>query len=613
MDQERLVLVFAIVAALLTFFFPVRKKYELIQALKGSFDTSNPERRLYRFFKEVCLQSKVIVHRPLPGLMHAFVFWGFMSFGLVTLDHFLRGGFGIPILGHGVVYEFLRGMAVGFSVIVIVGINYLAYRRFVEKPEALGSHTSYSSGLVAVFINALMITYLLDYFVLDEPSAVFGAAPAGAVVNWWIHAFGILAFLGLIPRSKHLHLVLGPFTTYLKSFELAPIKPLDFEKEEFGAETLEDLDKFTGLSAFSCVECGRCFDHCPAASTDKVLNPKELILDIRSGLLKDTKSAVAGDTLPVEAIWQCTTCGSCTFQCPVGVEHVTPIIEARRGLVAGGEFPSPLKTAFKSLERHQNPWGYTIDQAVVFLDENAYPKYKDQDVLYWMGCLARYDEQYRKVSLAFKELLDKAGLSWGVLYDELCTCDGARRAGNEFVFQEIAAENIEKLNAAGPKKIVTTCPHCQRTLKEYKDLGLNKEIEIIHHSTLLAELAATKSDASEAAAGPRKALFHDACYLSRYNAPTGSSEPRAFLKARGMELVEAARNRSESFCCGAGGGQFFNEELEGKRINHERIDEILKKEPELVVTACPFCQAMLRDALADRGVEGIDVKDLSQV
>jgi len=612
MNLERLVLLASIVVSAGAFYAFVSKRYNIIHSLRGGFETSDPERRFFRFLLEVCFQSKVILQRPLAGLMHAFVFWGFMAFGLVTADHFLRGGFGVPLLGHGVIFTFFRTVAMLVSFGVILGINYLAYRRFVEKPAVLGKHLSITSGVVALFINLLMITYLLDYFLLEEGTALFAQGSMASTINWWLHAEVILAFMVLIPLSKHLHLVLGPFTTYLKSFELAPLKPLDFEKEEFGAESLNDLDKFTGLSAFSCVECGRCFEHCPAAQTDKTLDPKTLILDIRKGLLNNVEQAVIGDTLDEKVIWQCTTCGSCTWQCPVGVEHVTPIIETRRGLVAGGEFPSPLKTMFKSMERHQNPWGYTPDQAIEFLEENNYPKFKDQDVLYWMGCLARYDDLYRKTSLAFVEKLKKAGVSFGVLYDEICTGDAARRAGNEFVFQEIAATNIETLNKAAPKTIVTTCPHCLRTLKEYKDLGLEPGIEILHHSTFLNGLASNGSLGADWSL-PATAAFHDACYLSRYCGSDGCKEPRSFLKARGVQVVEPKRTRERSFCCGAGGAQFFNEEVEGKRINLDRIDELIELEPGVIVTACPFCQAMLRDGLADRGVENIEVRDLAQI
>lgn len=606
---DRLVVIVLAVVSVALFLIPFRKRLDIINAVPGDLDRSDQERRTGRFIMEVLFQSKVIMQRPLAGIMHALVFWGFLAFMFITLDHFCRGprdGFGFALLGNGGIFSAARWVVALFAVLVLLGIDYLAYRRFVVRPKGLGEHLSGTSAIVAVLINLLMITFLIDAFEWVERGTT------GYVVLWWIHAAAILVFPPLIVRSKHLHLVLAPVTTFFKPFELARIKPLDFEKEEFGAETLKDLGRFTALGAFSCVECGRCFDNCPAAGTDKELDPKKLILDIKKGLLENIESPVTEDTVASKVIWQCTTCASCTYQCPVGVEHVTPIIETRRGLTAGGEFPDPLKTMFKSLERHQNPWGYTQDQAEEFLEENGYPKFKDHDVLYWMGCLARYDDLYRKVSLAFKKTLDEAGVSWGVLYDEACTGDAARRAGNEFVFQEIAEGNIEKLNGALPKTIVTTCPHCLKTLSEYRDLGLKEEIKVVHHSSFLLELA-EQGRIGKRDLGAKKVVFHDACYLSRYREPQGHREPRRFLKTCGAAPLEPRRTREKSFCCGAGGAQFFNEEVEGKRINHERVDEILENKPDLVVTACPFCQAMLRDGLADRGVEDVEVRDLAQV
>jgi Fe-S oxidoreductase len=231
-----------------------------------------------------------------------------------------------------------------------------------------------------------------------------------------------------------------------------------------------------------------------------------------------------------------------------------------------------------------------------------------------MGCFARYDDRYRKVSMAFKEKLEEASESWGVLYDESCTGDAARRAGNEFLFMEIAMENIERLNQISPKIIVTTCPHCLRTLKEYRTMEepLKGDFEIVHHSTFLKKLAAggklKKSEPSE-----KNVVYHDACYLSRYRIHCGSSEPRAFLKLRGLQIMEPERRGIQSFCCGAGGAQFFNEEDEGERIYRLRTQELLKTGAKTIVTSCPFCQAMIRDGLGDQGIEDVSVKDLAQL
>jgi len=609
---ESLILVVLIVAAGLLFFLPVQKRIKIIQATKGKLTIDNAGQRVSRWIGEVIFQKKVIAQRPLAGFMHALVFWGFMAFMLATTDHFCRG-FGFSILGNGGFFHLYSQVVSAFAVLVIVGITYLFIRRFIFRPKALGDHLSFKSGLVALFINGLMITYLLAVYCGLEVETL-STATVGAKVNWWLHSLFILMFLALIPRSKHLHLVFSLGATYLKDFELAPLKLLDIENDEFGAETLNDLGPFAALGAFTCVECGRCFDHCPAAQSGKDLNPKQFTLDLKEGFLKDGEGTITEGTIDPKVIWQCTTCGSCTYQCPVGVEHVTPIIDTRRGLTAEGDFPAPLKNLFKSLERHKNPWSYTQDQAQEFLEENKYPKYDGQEVLYWMGCFARYDDRYRKVSVAFKEKLEEAGVDFGVLYDEACTGDSARRAGNEFLFMEIAMENIELLNEIKAKTIVSTCPHCIRTLKEYRTMEepLKGEMRIVHHGTFLKELAAAgKLKGAKTETG--KVTYHDACYLSRYVPDAGTQDPRAFIKSCGADLVEPERKGVKSLCCGAGGGQFFNEEDEGDRIYRMRTDELLKTGAKTIVTACPFCQAMLRDGLGDKGVEDVEVKDLAQL
>ncbi len=601
---KAIILVVLIVAAAVLFWLPIQKRINLIQSAGGGLRTDNFGRRFQRFLAEVVFQSVVIGQRPLVGLMHAFVFWGFVFFIPATLHHFAEG-FGFSLLGSGIVFNVVSTVVAIWAVLVTVGILYLAFRRFVLRPEALGKKLSAGSGFVALFIVVLMVTYLLGL-------GTFAHGTLAYEINWWIHTLTILAFAVLSPQSKHLHLVLSPVTTFTKSFRLADIKPLDFEAEEFGAVDLKDFSAHTVLGAFTCVECGRCQDHCPAYNTGKVLNPKQIMLDLRNGYLTNPEASVVPDeVLPLEALWQCTTCGACTYQCPVGIDQVIPIMELRRGLGAEGEFPEPMTPLMKNLERNSNPWGYTQNQAEEFLDEHEYPSYDGQDVLYWMGCLARYDVQYRQVSLAFAKILNAAGISWGVLRDEKCTGDAARRAGNEYQFQELAMENVELLNDANPKTIVTTCPHCLRTLEEYKELELNPEIAIIHHTTMINDLLVRGVVKLNGGNG-QKAVYHDPCYLSRYDAPAGWKTPRAILERSGIEILEPTRTMDTSFCCGAGGAQLFNEETEGERVPHNRTKELLATGAKEIAAACPFCPIMIRDALAVSDVEDVAVKDIAQ-
>ena len=601
--MQILVLTLLILVSAVLFLIPVRKRLNLVAAAPGEFKMDNIGARISRVVSEVLFQIKVIKHRLIAGLMHAFIMWGFFAFIIITLNHF-TGGYGWHFLGQGAVFKVISTIVALFAVLVIVGITVLFIRRFFLRPDALGKHLSWGSGLVAFLIEGLMVTYLLGIYVIQEGTTA-------ASVNWWVHSSMILGFLAFIPQSKHLHIVLGPFTLFLKDLNLARIRPLDFEKEEIGAEKLSDLDKHTVLGSFTCVECGRCFDHCPARSTGKVLDPKQWMLDIKAGMLKDPGMEDPSQVLNFDMIWQCTTCGACTYQCPVGIDQVIPIIAFRRGFVSNGEFPSPMRTLFDNLERSGNPWKYQPHEAMDFIEESGLPWYKEQEVIYWMGCMGRYDDNYRKAAKSFAAAMKSAGVDFGVLKEEKCTGDAARRAGNEFLFQMLAEENIELLNGTKAKKLVTTCPHCLRTIWEYRDMGLRDDLEIVHHSTFISQLLES-GELKLPAGNGITAVYHDACYLSRYQYPAGITEPRKVLDSAGVKIIEAGRKKDESLCCGAGGGMLFSEETEGKRIYHERIEELIATGAKTIATSCPFCQIMFRDGLADKGVEDVEIKDIAQ-
>lgn len=606
MTIEQIILTVAILVGLYLFIQPIWVRLRRIHQTSKGFHTDQIGRRIGRFIAEVLFQTTVIKQRPFAGLMHALVFWGFLAFIPVTLDHFVRG-YGGTFLGRGTVHAVITTIVAIFAVAVIIGITALLLRRYITRPPALGA-VKVESGVVAIFIEILMVTYLLDLYVFKDATTTI------AQVNWWVHILTILAFLALIPRSKHLHLVLSPITTFLKDFELAKIRPLDFEKEEFGAFKLSDLAAHTALGAFSCVECGRCYDHCPARNTGKLLDPKKLMLDLRDGFLKNPDQKIVGDTIDEEILWQCTSCGACTYQCPVGIDQVVPILEARRGQTAEGKVPHTFNTFFGNLERLQNPWAYPTPQAHEFIQDNAYPKFDGHEYLYWMGCVGRFDLQYRKASLAFKKILDAGGVSYGVLPDEKCTGDAARRAGNEYLFTELATANVEMLTAAGVKKIVATCPHCVRTLSEYKDFGLDPNVEILHHSRLITELIGAGKINMKNDGDTLDTVYHDPCYLSRYGQPGDIDNPRDVVaKATGHAPKEAERTRDKSFCCGAGGAMIFAEETKGTRINRDRTTELLNTGADNIAVACPFCQIMVRDATADLNrSDDVKVRDIAE-
>jgi Fe-S oxidoreductase len=601
--MELIILTLLIVVCVALFTQPIAQRLRIAKSVRHGYTQERRAERWKRFFDEVILQVKVVKERPLTGIMHGFVFFGFVIFALETFSQF-AAEYGWHPLGDGGFHQVYRAIVAVISVLVLIGIGYLAFRRFVLRPKALG-HLSGTSAIISAFIMLLMITYLLNYSETLQ-------SPLAQRINFWLHAGTILAFLVIIPHSKHIHLVLSPFTIFLKDIELARIRPLDFEKEEMGAEKLTDFSAHTALGAFTCVECGRCMEHCPANQTGKLLDPKKLMLDLRAGFLGDLQQPVVNNVIPEEVIWQCTTCGACTYQCPVGIDQVVPIIEMRRGQVSAAEFPKTMRPLFDNLEKTGNPWKYSPSAADEFLDANGFPDFDKHDVLFWLGCMGRYDFYYQKVSLSVAKLLNAAKIRWGILRDEQCTGDAARRAGNEMVFQSLAEHNIEILNAATPKMILTSCPHCLRTLTEYRDLGLNPAIPIVHHSEYISGLIQSGKLKLNANAH-ETVVYHDACYLSRYIGKSHAQFPREVIQSTGATIAEPKHREEHTFCCGAGGAMLFTEETVGERVNHHRVKELLETHADNVGTACPFCHLMLRDGLRDMNKESIAVKDIAEL
>ncbi len=615
--MQAVILLLLILGSLAGFLPPFLVRIDRVRRARGRLEAKPFGERIRRVLTQVLFQSKVIRERPLAGTAHALVFWGFLVFLVATTDHFLEGLAGWSFLGWT---PASAGMAVRhfvalFAVAVLLGILYLAFRRFVLRPPALGDHLSWSSGAVAFFIAALMVTYLYGLYGARHGSRSWE-------VNWWIHSLFVLGFPPLIVRSKHLHLVLGPFAVYFKDPVMGRLLPLDFEAEETGVEKPLELSKPVALGVFSCVECGRCQDQCPAYNTGKELNPKEVILDLRKAFLEAPGEPVLGKYLDPKVIWQCTSCGACSWQCPVGVEQLNPILELRRGRVSDGEFPGPLETLFRNLERSGNPWSYPRQKGDDRIEALGLPRYEGQEVLWWMGCMGRYDDGYEAAVRGFARILRAAGVSFGVLPGEKCTGDAARRAGNEFLFAELASHNVEILNASGAARIVATCPHCVRALEEYKDLGenqgleepLNPEIRIEHAVRFVAELVREGRLKLQGEAAPGKVFLHDPCYLSRHRNGGTWEELRECVAAAGVKALEPGRSRGRSFCCGAGGAQVFNEEEGEKRINHDRVEEFLSLGSDPVATACPFCGMMLKDGFKDKGVEDKDrVRDVLEL
>ena len=603
-------------------------------------------KRVWDFVWEVLCQAKVIRERPLPGLAHAFVFWAFCAFALVTLNH-CAVVFGIGFLSPaGTIGRLYYYFAAVFALFCAVGIAGLFVRRFLVRPKWLGARLSWESGFIALLIFVLMATYLASFFIAD--------ADPSARTLWWIHTLALLTFLPIIPYTKHLHLILSPATVFLSRGSFAQIPPLSGD-EDFGLVAGTDLTRLVSLQAYSCVECGRCTEHCPAANTGKLLNPKEIILGVRAylnDLGPSSDQPLLGKYTQQEADFQCTTCGACEFQCPVGIEHVPILVGLRRGAVNTGAWEDQYGSKlFLALERGSNALGISPAERDKFIQKQQLPIFDGtQEYCLWLGCMGGYDPKGREIVAAFARVMNYLGTSYGVLRKEKCTGDPVRRLGNDLVFQQLAEANLEALAQNKVKKIVSICPHCVRTIQEdWKEYGTPPEIE--HHSEFLARFAdklprstttatnpesfVSGHDFSHAASAPNspgalapevrsspvpapaashpvpeKIVFHDPCYLGRYR--NVYDQPREVASLAG-ELVEAPRHRERSFCCGAGGGLSFLGEETGERVSHVRAAELVATGATTVGTACPFCNSMFRDAFDAKGEGAPQLLDIAQL
>lgn len=563
----------------------IATRLRLIAAAPNTFATGYLAFRITRFLTDVLGQRRTIVERPLPGIAHALVFWGFIAFAGYTAIEFLAG-LGIVDLKETTFFAAYRVVLTPFAIGVLGGIVFLLIRRGILRPVSLGTHVSIESIVIGLFITTLMVTFLLTWR-LDESSLT-------GQVNWWLHAIVILAFLTLIPASKHLHLVLSPVTVFLKSPELGNLPNLDFEKEQVGLETLKDVGSKSVLDAFTCVECGRCQVNCPAWGAGKALNPKAIILQTQHGLLEKPRETKLVDLYDKDVLWQCTTCGACENQCPVGIEHLPVVIGARRGLVSNGEAPDYLGAVYNNLERRSNIWGLSYDQRQKFLDAAQLEIFdpRKHDVLVWLGCAGAFEADFQKSLRSMFEILRAKQVRFGVLSKERCTGDAAKRTGNEYLYQELAQANIEDLKTASPKTILTSCPHCVKTIgQDYRKFGYI--VNVVHSSVFVEEL--TRADRS-AATSRDTVTYHDPCYLGRYAGTV--DEPRALLDRFGAEVKEPVRNRENPYCCGAGGGLLFadKDEEPGSRISDVRFAQLRETGAQTVVTACPFCSIMLKGA-----------------
>ena len=598
----------------------------------------------FSYIKNVLFQKKVS-ERKFAIFSHIPIFWAFLILTTTTILVGIQMDFGIKFI-YGDFYLFLSFISDLAGILLIIALILALFRRLFFLPNYLRNILEDNLILILLLILAiqgfliegLRIAYFRPEF---EKFSFMGYLISKLFYNfskeqisffhrilWNIHAWTTMLFIAYIPYSKLSHIFTS--TLNLIFYQKQPSAKHDVEnnlieimnKESFSEDEIKtgykyiyDLPWFKILMVDACTICGRCTSVCPAYLTNKPLDPKKIVLDTRDyayEYLENKENKVLGLVVGEDALWSCTSCGACVHACPVGINQLDLIINYRRGLVEDNNYPSQLNNSYRGMENQFNPWNapknerykFAKELNLVILKEN--PNY-NFDYLLWMGCSGVYDSKSQKTIKAIVNILNKANIKFAVLGDEeRCTGDSARRTGNELLFQTLAYENVQTFKKYNIKKIITICPHCYNTLKnEYEFFGI--KLEVYHHSEIILNFI--KEGKIKINKTAQKIIFHDPCYLSRHN--NIYEQPREILNNIG-NLIEPERNKKNSFCCGAGGGRMWMEEKIGKKINIERTEELLSKNPDLIAVACPFCNIMISDGV-NRKNSNVNVIDIAVI
>ena len=617
-------------------------------------------------------QKKFVTGEQPAGWMHFFIFWGFVILGLQIFtmfgrafsQHFYVPGFAPHLLGGP--FLVLRDL---MEVIVSAAILLALYRWLVSHPPRLfgyrpaEAHLADQSHWEAVLILLFILTIMIGGLLYDGGRLVYLAGdplleaerpwePAGTMVGdlltplgaawakgisdlaWWVHNLVVLAFLNLLPRSKHFHILTAIPNVFFRKLEPpGALSLMDLENTEtFGTSHIDQFTWKQSLDMYSCTECGRCSSHCPATMSGKRLAPRQLLLDLRDYLYEHQQEMInkklgaqggeVGENIVGErlihddVLWACTTCRACEEACPVLIEYVDKVVDMRRHLVQEeARFPAELTRTFKALETQGNPWGLSYEKRADWaegLDIPLLAEHPDTEYLYFVGCAGAFDERNKKTTIAFAKLLKKAGVNFAILGpEEPCNGETARRLGNEYLFQSMAQSTIEVFKNYAVKKIIVNCPHCFNTLKnEYPQFG--GHYEVIHAAELISHLIQEGKLTLQQGA-PKKVTYHDSCYYGRYNDIYDT--PREVLaRATGTPPQEMHRHKQTGMCCGGGGGWMWMEEPQDKRVNHLRVEQALETNPDVIAVSCPFCMIMLEDGLkAKNAEERVQILDVVEI
>ena len=641
---------FILVSGLAIFSFLILKRYLLLRQGKPDPRFSFIRQRLLDLIKDGIFQRRQPRYL-MAGVLHIVFFWGFAMLALHSVDLVMGGlwpGYELWLVSgrFGVFYNCLKDV---FTLIVLFACLFAVYRRAVLKPRRYQDSHQFEAYLVLGLIGFLMVTDMVyegSKLVLESNHSGFLPAAKTAKLilsgfNWdsliivnslsyWLHIFGFFFFLNVLPLSKHFHIITALPNVFLKKLDKGVLKPPQWDTkdvEKLDAAGVNTFDDFTWkhiLDFYTCTECGRCTDNCPANAVGKPLSPKAFSIRLRDFGYQDNpilwqkkhkNGTIPGNVIEDDIFWSCTTCGACEEECPVFIEYIDKMIDLRRWRVMmESNFPPEIEHVYRNLEIYGDSWGMgsalRSDWARGLSIKNIQED-NEIDLLFWVGCSNSFDSRSQQVAVSFVKILQKAGINFGILgAEENCCGDYARRTGNEYLFQVLAKKNIETLKKYGITEIVTTCPHGYNTLKnEYPQFG--GTFKVVHSTEYVQQLL------EEGKLSPEKELnktvsYHDPCYLGRHNGIYES--PRKILSSiPGIAIVEPEKNRDKSFCCGAGGGHFWMEST-GLRMGDARTDQILENTPELIATGCPYCLIMLEDGIESKEMKGqVAVMDIVEI
>ncbi len=655
--MEPNVTAFAIVfaAAMLFFIWSAYRRFRLIALGQPDNRFDAIGRRIWNMLFFAVGQRRVI--KRTFGINHSILFWSFIILMIANTEFLLHGLFPDQIALSKLPDGAHHALAAIFDVVSILALAavIIAFGRRLLFPPAYIDARSRDAFFILSMVAMLMIAFFglhgteiadgtesaEDYMPISSAvSGVFDGVASDnletwAGVFWWIHAIVLLGFLNYLPYSKHLHVLTAIPNCFFKSLEKVNTQTREeFVKgKEFGAGQVNQFQWKGLFDSYSCTECGRCTDICPAASTGKKLNPRIVIHDIKTNLFKNGPALASNNgkvvSLPLigenqegsvseEVLWACTTCGACMEVCPVFIEHIPRIVDMRRYLVeTKAKFPEELLTFFENMEQRSNPWGLAPAERVKWAADIEVKSFEvdKTEYLFYVGCAGALDARSRRVTMATAKILDAAGVSWGILgKEELCCGDSLRRLGNEFIFDQMASANVKLFREKGVKKIITQCPHCFSTLKnDYAQYGI--ELEVFHHNELIKSLIDSgKLKLNPGSDGFGDIVFHDSCYLGRHN-DIYEAPREVVAAATGHRPIEMPNSREQSFCCGAGGGRMWMEESPGeKNINVARTEEALSKDPQTICVCCPYCLTMFEDGLKDKNADSkVQVLDMAEI